>query len=279
MRRALLLAVTFVLLIAEAFAYEIHLDVPWLSQLDVKNGLGTDWARSMNCGPTALVMSAAYLRDFHPSTNHVKKVDEWLVEKGFVSDLCEYNLPEPGTGQSELRKAAASLYGLWNTRYYSTKFWGMDKDTQLRLIAHSLQLNYPVIVGVKSRMDSKGQHHWMVLTGLRDRNSDGEVDEVHVNDPGTDKGSYLSMSWYPVPQFKEAWWGSIFFVDIDSNRLVDNQAVFPPKGTYRNRSQDPATMRYTENPAPRTRSGSALPASPEYPHQFPDEHRSATHPP
>jgi hypothetical protein len=259
MRKALLLAVTFVLLVAEAFAYEVHLNVPWLSQLDVKNGLGTDWVRSMNCGPTALVMSAAYLRDFHPSTNHIKKVDEWLVEKGLVNDLCQYNLPEPGTGQTELRKAAASLYGLWNTRYYSTKFWGMDKDTQLRLIVHSLELNCPVIVGVKSRMDPNGQHHWMVLTGLRDRDSDGQVDEIHVNDPGTDKGSYLSTAWYPVSRFKAAWWGSIFFLDIDANRLVENRPLIPFKSPYQANLRN-LPLRYTENPsAARTQSGSALP--------------------
>jgi hypothetical protein len=248
MRKALLLVVVLVSLIGEAFAHEVQLNVTWLSQLDVNNGLGTDWARSMNCGPTALVMSAAYLRDFPPSTNHVKKVDEWLVEKGFVDELCHYNLSEPGTGQSELRKAAASLYGLSNTRYYSTKFWGMDKETQLKMIAHSLELNYPVIVGVKSRMNPKGQHHWMVLTGLRDRDTDGEVDEIRVNDPGTEEGSHLSTAWYPVSQFKASWWGSIYFLDLDANRLVEGPSSAPSR-----------KLRYTETPLPMTRSGSAVP--------------------
>ncbi len=258
MRRALLLAAAVVLLVAEAFAYEIHLDVPWVSQLDVKNGLGTDWARSMNCGPTALVMSAAYLRDFLPSTDHIKEVDEWLVEKGFVDGLCQYNLSEPGTGQSELRKAAGSLYGLWNTRYYSTKFWGVDKETQIRFIVHSLQMNYPVIVGVKSKMDANGQHHWMVVTGLRDRDSDGVMDEVHVNDPGTDKGSHLSTAWYPVSQFKAAWWGSIFFLDINADRFAGNGPPLmygpAPQNHLRNHP-----LRYMEKPS--ARSGSALPTS------------------
>jgi hypothetical protein len=263
MRKALLLAITFVvLLIAEAFASEVHLDVPWLSQLDVQNGLGTDWARSMNCGPTALVMSAAYLKEFSPTTRHIKKVDEWLVESGLVNDLSQYNLPEPGTGQSELRKAAGSLYGLWNTRYFSTKFWGLDKETQLRLIVHSLSMNYPVIVGVKSRMDQEGQHHWMVVTGLRDRDSDGQIDEVHVNDPGTDAGSYLSKIWYPLSRFKTVWWGSIFFLDVDANRFVNNRPVFPINPAQKRVRSLPS--RYTENlPDVRTQSGSAL-----SPHSF-----------
>ncbi|PKN31029.1 MAG: hypothetical protein CVU64_00310 [Deltaproteobacteria bacterium HGW-Deltaproteobacteria-21] len=258
MKRALLVAITFVLLIAEAFAYEVRLDVPWVSQLDIQNGLGTDWSSSMNCGPTALVMSAAYLKEFSPTTRHIKKVDEWLVQSGLVEELKQYNLPEPGTGQSELRKAAASLYGLGNTRYFSTKFWGLDKETQLRLIVYSLRMNYPVIVGVKGRMDQEGQNHWMVLTGLRDRDLDGHVDEVHVNDPGTNPGSYLSKTWYPLSRFKNVWWGSIFFLDVDASRFVDNRPLLPVNPAQKRLRNMPST--YTENlPGIRTQSGSALP--------------------
>ncbi|RJR36489.1 MAG: hypothetical protein C4576_23755 [Desulfobacteraceae bacterium] len=258
MKRALFLAVTFVLLVAEAFAYEVRLDVPWVSQLDVQNGLGTDWSRSMNCGPTALVMSAAYLKEFSPTTRHIKRVDEWLVQSGLVDELEQYNLPEPGTGQSELRKAAGSVYGLWNTRYFSTKFWGLDKDTQLKLIAHSLSMKYPVIVGVKGRMDLEGQNHWMVVTGLRDRDLDGHIDEVHVNDPGTDVGSPLSKTWYPVSMFKAVWWGSIYFMDLDANRFVDNRSLFPTS-TPLSRTRS-LSSRYSQNPREiRTRSGSSLP--------------------
>jgi hypothetical protein len=203
-------------------------------------------------------MSAAYLNEFPPSTRHIKKVDEWLVQSGLVNDLNQYNLPEPGTGQSELRKAAGSLYGLWDTRYFSTKFWGVDKETQLRLIIHSLSMNYPVIVGVKSRMDLGGQHHWMVLTGLRDRDSDGQMDEVHVNDPGTDEGSYQSKKWYPVSQFKAVWWGSIFFLDVDANRFAEDRSLSPLKPPSQNRLRNPPS-RYTESlQSVRTRSGSAL---------------------
>lgn len=259
MRKALLLVVTLCVmtLAVEVRAYELRLEVPWLSQLDIENGLGTDWSRSMNCGPTALVMSAAYLNSFFPTTIDIKRVDDWLVESGMISDVAQYNLPEPGTGQSELRKAAGKLFGLWKTRFFSTKFWGLDKDTQMRLIAHSLQLNHPVIVGVRSRMDPEGQHHWMVLTGLRDLDGDRRVDEIFVNDPGQDREHYLGKKWYPISSFKSVWWGSLFFMDLDPGKFQDNRPVLPlePPGF-----RPPPRFLETENQAgPRTLSGSAKP--------------------
>jgi hypothetical protein len=221
MRKAIVLAVALVTLASNVFAFEIKLDVPWLSQLDVRNGLGTDWARSMNCGPAALVMSAAYLCRFVPDSYHIKQVDDWLVDTGLIPELNQYNLPHPGTGQVELRNAAAYLYGLWDTRYLSAQLPGVSPQTSLDLIAYSLRLNRPVIVGVRSRMAPQGQHHWMVLTGLRDLDGDGEFDQVHVNDPGADPWSPYSRRWYPVWKFMWVWWGSIFFMDPDRNRPLE----------------------------------------------------------
>lgn len=269
MKKALLVVFTFFLLFTDALAYEVTLNVPWVCQLDVKNGLGTDWDKSMNCGPAALVMSAAYLMEFRPTTIHIKKVDDWLVRNGLVEDVSHYNLPEPGTGQSELRKAAGGLFGLSTTRFYSTKFWGVDKEIQLRCIAYSLLMDYPVIVGVKSRMDPSGQHHWMVVTGLRDLDMDGRFDEVRVNDPGMEMEVNYGKRWYSVSQLRSVWWGSIYFLDVNAPRFVDSVPVSPGEsefgGLLRGLPRFTGLWGSRENPfSPKTRSGSApMPISDE----------------
>lgn len=191
-------------------ASEITLSVPWHPQLKSGDSMGTLWAVNMNCGPTALSMLSGYLRGFTPNSNKIKQTDDWLYSNELISAINSYDLVYgEGTGYDDLRAAAAYLFGLWNSKYYSIS--ALNKDAQINAIRDSLNNNKPVIIGVKTNMSVNGTWHWMLAVGLRDSNNDGIFEEIKVNDPGKSTELNSGVRWYSIADFKNVLFGSIFF--------------------------------------------------------------------
>ncbi len=203
------------------YASEIAIDgVPWISQLDTINEMGTDWDSTMNCGPTSVVILSGYSRCFTPTTKKIKKFDDWLVDNGLVSSINNYNLPKDGVGHWTLRSGMAYYFGLWNSYYYRTIT--TTKNYQINLIRDSILKGSPSIIGVKTKMSTSGASHWMVAIGLKDTNEDGDyiddADEVLVSDPGRSSEYFLNgtgkgRKWYTISAFKAVLFGTIIFED------------------------------------------------------------------
>ena len=210
--------------IHNALSSEIKLSVDWIPQVDTTIGMG-NWDDTMNCGPTALVMVASYLRGFAAEKYQVKELDDWLLANSLISALNGYNLTKPdGTNQADLRAAASYYYGLWNTKYRSIADFSID--VIINAIVYSLQCNRPAIIVNRIEMKPDGALHFMVVTGFKDGNNDGQYnndqyDLVYVNDPGqsnefdfqdangkVNKGGITS---YPISQFRAVVRGALIF--------------------------------------------------------------------
>ncbi|MFH1523008.1 MAG: C39 family peptidase, partial [Patescibacteria group bacterium] len=216
------------------WAKEILLPVEHTPQVDVPNGIGLykkiqnangewvyqtdsygnkipDWGPTKICGPVSLVIATSYLYGESPSSQKVKDLVDWMAEKKIYPNINNYYGYD--TNYGNLEDILEKYYRIYNSKWFSN--WTNSQEK----IVYSLRSNKPVIVGDYTNMIYHRDHgHFMVITGLRDTNYDGDFfddnDEVHVVDPGHSQASGSHLKWYKISELRNAWQG-ILIVDYE----------------------------------------------------------------
>src|SRR3989338_2320953 len=85
------LMVLTIFVVFTAKSYGIELDVPFKAQYPPG-----EWALTKNCGPTSVLMVAAYHLGFTPAEQHIKDLDHWMVVESIISSINGYNAETTG---------------------------------------------------------------------------------------------------------------------------------------------------------------------------------------
>ena len=173
---------TLALFYVSAFAYGA-LNVPFKAQVPPPDS--GDWSQTKNCGPTSVLMVAAYHLQFIPTSQHIKDLDDWMVVKGIITSVNNYNGDD--TSGDDLLRIAKEYYGFQEVTKYNAN--------DVNFLIQALSNGNPVIVGVNINLDLNKAGHFMVLVGMTDTN-------VIVKDPGHADGADKS---YPISTFLASW--------------------------------------------------------------------------
>jgi hypothetical protein len=87
-------------------AHGIELNVPFKPQVPPGTA---DFSETKNCGPTSVLMVAAYHQRFEPTEQHIRDIDDWMVTKEIISSVHDYNGED--TGWEDLVRIAKEYYG------------------------------------------------------------------------------------------------------------------------------------------------------------------------
>jgi predicted double-glycine peptidase len=177
-----------------ASAYDVHLDVPFKSQVpppssdkwSVDKKGNKVWPATKNCGQTCVLMISSYYKQTAPTEQDIKTIDDWLFQT-FNDPVNDYL--GSITSTDKLVKLATDFAGFTDVAKHSD--WTLDN------LKDELNQGFPVVVAVWTDMSVGGKHeqHFMVLVGMDD-------DFVYVNDPGKTKGK---NNKYSIARFKTAW--------------------------------------------------------------------------
>src|SRR3989338_355030 len=173
---------TLALFYVSAFAYGA-LNVPFKAQVPPPDS--GDWSQTKNCGPTSVLMVAAYHLQFIPTSQNIKDLDDWMVVKGIITSVNNYNGDD--TSGDDLLRIAKEYYGFQEVTKYNAN--------DVNFLIQALSNGNPVIVGVNINLDLNKAGHFMVLIGMTDTN-------VIVKDPGHADGADKS---YPISTFLASW--------------------------------------------------------------------------
>jgi len=187
MKRIFLVGSLVVLFVTTAFGME--LSVPFIAQSPPGNWPPPE-PSTHNCGPTSVLMTAAYYLGFTPAPQHIKDLDDWTVFVGMFTSVNGYN--GNNTNADQLVRLAKEYYGFQSVTKYN------DGNSSIDLLRQSLGDGNPVIVGVKIDMTTTKGGHFMVLIGMTDTN-------VIVHDPGHSENNGGKHESYPIPQFLASW--------------------------------------------------------------------------
>ena len=174
-------------------SYGVELDVPFKAQVPPGN-----WDFTKNCGPTSILMVAAYHLGFTPTEQYIKDLDDWMVVEGIIPSINSYNAHT--TDGDDLVQIAQEYYGFQQV--------AKTNSSSISYLRQVLLDDNSVIVGVRLNMVNyvtNNNGHFMVLTGIVDDNGDGVDDKVFVNDPGHFETNGGHHKDYPISTFLASW--------------------------------------------------------------------------
>jgi|GEM_PF-1759063 len=160
------------------------LDIEFLPQVPP----GSWGPTTKNCGPTSVIMVAAYQLGFTPTANDIQRVNNWLVTKGMWPDTNSGN--GYNTSINQLQVLAQEFYGFQNIEIH--------RSNDISWIRQQISVNSPVIVGVRLDMTTTLSGHFMVITDINDTT-------VTVNDPGHSTSNPNYHRTYTHQQFIASW--------------------------------------------------------------------------
>jgi len=139
-----------------------------------------DWTANMNCGPTSVLMLAAYYKDFLPTTEDLRRQIDWLYEKRMIvpQSNAEY-YDGNATNIYQLQRLLRDYYDFAETEVGVRGDWNY--------LQTELERGNPILVAVTIRMDVNLGGHFMVVVGL-------DEDEVILHDPGKTRGAFVRYS-------------------------------------------------------------------------------------
>lgn len=180
---------------------EIVLDCAWLSQEP------SDTARTLNCGPTALVMAAGCIRGYAPEYNEVVDLITWMDE--YIPSYNGVGVNDKGsyTNIHQLEEAAEGYYGLPSKSFFDPMIPGTAYSLQtISSLYANLKNGLPVIVGVGVQVgngtdvltNAQGVWHFMLLVGMTPTH-------VVLHDPEPWDASYGRYREYTIESFIKTW--------------------------------------------------------------------------
>ena len=76
-----------------------------------------DWSFNSNCGPTAALIMASYLKDFTPSVDHLKTAIDWMYSNGYIVPQTSYGAEHYDGNLTNMGQLKKLLENHWQTGF------------------------------------------------------------------------------------------------------------------------------------------------------------------